>query len=245
MVRIPERFASIIVDDEWLVRAELQRMLRQFPEIEVVGEAENVAQAVQLVKEKRPDVIFLDIQMPGETGFDLLEKIDVQAKVIFITAYDQYALRAFEVNALDYLLKPVTPERLAKAIQRLRTRQPGAASPRAGLNYDDVIYLLVSGSPRFVKIANIKCILAAGNYSYLVYGDRRPELVPKTLSQWEGILPKSHFVRVHRSAIVNFEYVRDIKKGKNYNYQLFLQGLEKPLTLSRRYATRLKKYLLW
>ncbi|MDZ7372611.1 MAG: LytTR family DNA-binding domain-containing protein [candidate division KSB1 bacterium] len=245
MIREPRRFRSVIVDDEWLVRAELERMLRAFPEIEVVGQAENVAQAVQLVQEKRPDVIFLDIQMPGESGFELLDRINVDCKVIFVTAYDQYALRAFEVNALDYLLKPVTTERLAKAIQRLHTRTPAPEPPRTALDYNDVIYVLVSGTPRFVKVSLIKCITAAGNYSYLLYGDRRPELVPKTLSQWEEILPKSHFVRIHRSAIVNFEYVREVKRGRNYNYLVFLQGVEKPLTLSRRYAARLKKTLFW
>ncbi|MCI0495074.1 response regulator, partial [candidate division KSB1 bacterium] len=126
---------SIIVDDEWLVREELKTLLAEYPEIEFIGEAANVSQAIDLVKEITPDVIFLDIQMPGATGFDLLEQADISSKIIFITAYDQYALKAFEVNALDYLLKPIRKERLAKTVQRLLTEGEPISRASQKLDY--------------------------------------------------------------------------------------------------------------
>jgi len=131
---------SIIVDDEWLVREELKTLLAEYPEIELVGEAANVPQAIVLVDQVQPDVIFLDIQMPGATGFDLLEHTDITSKIIFITAYDQYALKAFEVNALDYLLKPIQKDRLAKTIERLLSDEKSISRVGQKLGYDDVVY---------------------------------------------------------------------------------------------------------
>src|SRR4030042_4508344 len=136
---------SIIVDDEWLVRKELKLLLAQYPEITLVGEAENVTQALALVKEYNPDVIFLDIQMPGETGFDLLDKTDIQSKIVFVTAYDQYALRAFDVNALDYLLKPIQKDRLSRTIERLLTGEREGLRNRHKLLYEDIIYVNING----------------------------------------------------------------------------------------------------
>jgi two-component system LytT family response regulator len=160
-------FKSIIVDDEWLVREELKTMLAQYPQIEVMGEAANVPQAIELVKEIKPDVIFLDIQMPGASGFDLLDQTDINSKIIFVTAYDQYALKAFEVNALDYLLKPIQKERLAKAVQRLLTTERLTSRAVQKLGYDDIVYVFVNGSLKFIKVSLLKCIIAEGNYSYI------------------------------------------------------------------------------
>src|SRR5574341_2503981 len=160
-------FKAIIVDDEWLVRSELKIMLATYPEIEMVGESANVAQAIPLIQHTHPEVIFLDIQMPGASGFDLLEQIDIAAKIIFITAYDKYAIRAFEVNALDYLLKPISKERLAKAIKRLQTNEPASAAVSKKTSYDDVIYVIVNGALKFVKLPLLKCITAEGNYSFI------------------------------------------------------------------------------
>jgi len=235
---------SIIVDDEWLVRAELNTLLTQFPGINVIGEAANVPQAVELVKQFKPDVIFLDIQMPGATGFDLLEKIETNAKIIFITAFDQYAIKAFEVNALDYLLKPINKERLEKAIQRLLVEE-NRSLPGQKVGYDDVVYVLVNGSLQFIKVALLKCIIAEGNYSYIYYKDCKKDLVSKTLQEWEEILPENYFVRIHRSAIVNFEFVEQVKKCKNYTYLVYVRDMERPLDMSRRYAAWLKKKLPW
>ncbi len=236
---------SIIVDDEWLVREELKTMLAQYPQIEVMGEAANVPQAIELVKEIKPDVIFLDIQMPGASGFDLLDQTDINSKIIFVTAYDQYALKAFEVNALDYLLKPIQKKRLAKAVQRLLTTDKLTSRVIQKLGYDDVIYVLVNGSLKFIKVSLLKCIIAEGNYSYIYYKDRTKDLVSKTLQQWEEILPDDYFVRIHRSTIVNFEYVEQVKKRRNYTHLVYVRDIEKPFIMSRRYAAKLKKTIAW
>lgn len=236
---------SIIVDDEWLVREELKTMLAQYPQIEVMGEAANVPQAIELVKEIKPDVIFLDIQMPGASGFDLLDQTDINSKIIFVTAYDQYALKAFEVNALDYLLKPIQKERLAKAVQRLLTTERLTSRAVQKLGYDDIVYVFVNGSLKFIKVSLLKCIIAEGNYSYIYYKDRTKDLVSKTLQQWEEILPDDYFVRIHRSTIVNFEYVEQVKKCRNYTHLVYVRNIEKPFIMSRRYAAKLKKTIAW
>jgi two-component system LytT family response regulator len=238
-------FKSIIVDDEWLVREELKTMLAQYPQIEVMGEAANVPQAIELVKEIKPDVIFLDIQMPGASGFDLLDQTDINSKIIFVTAYDQYALKAFEVNALDYLLKPIQKERLAKAVQRLLTTERLTSRAVQKLGYDDIVYVFVNGSLKFIKVSLLKCIIAEGNYSYIYYKDRTKDLVSKTLQQWEEILPDDYFVRIHRSTIVNFEYVEQVKKCRNYTHLVYVRNIEKPFIMSRRYAAKLKKTIAW
>lgn len=235
---------TLIVDDEWLVRAELKIMLSGYPEIAVIGEAANVPQAVSLIQENPPDVIFLDVQLPGDSGFDLLDQIETSARIIFITAYDKYALRAFEVNALDYLLKPISKERLAKAVKRLGSNEPASTQPGKKAAYDDVIYVIVNGALKFIKLSLLKCITAEGNYSYIFYADKPRALVSKTLQEWEELLPEKHFVRIHRSAIVNFDYVDQVRKCKNYTQEVFIRGLEKPFMMSRRYASKLKHLLV-
>jgi two-component system LytT family response regulator len=239
-----QSFKTLVVDDEWLVRSELKMMLAGYPEIAVVGEAANVAQAIPLIAATHPEVIFLDVQMPGASGFDLLEHLDVSAKIIFITAYDKYAIRAFEVNALDYLLKPISKERLAKAIKKLATNEPAHPVPGKKTAYDDVIYVIVNGALKFIKLSLLKCLTAEGNYSYLFYADKPRALVSKTLQEWEEILPEQHFVRIHRSTIVNFEYVEKVRKCQNYTQEVFVRGVEKPFMMSRRYATKLKHLLV-
>ncbi len=238
-----EKLKAIIVDDSQLVRQELVILLKDYPQIEVIGQAANVEQAVQLIQSMEPDVIFLDIQLHGETGFDLLDKADISSKIIFITAYDQYAIRAFEVNALDYLLKPIKKERLSKAIQKLLPEEESSFGPRNRVRYDDVIYLIINGSLKFIKVALLKCIIAEGKYSYIFYGESKKDIVSKTLQEWEDILPQKYFVRIHRSTIVNFEYVEKVKKCKNYTHEVYVSGIEEPFIMSRRYALKLKRIL--
>jgi two-component system LytT family response regulator len=234
---------TIIVDDEWLVRSELKTMLAGHPEIKLVGEAANVTQAIPLIESTHPEVIFLDVQMPGASGFDLLERVDTSAKIIFITAYDTYALRAFEVNALDYLLKPISKDRLARAIKKLGSNEPANSVHSKKAGYDDVIYVIVNGSLKFIKLSLLKCITAEGNYSYVVYANNPPALVSKTLQEWEDILPEKHFVRIHRSTIINFAFVEKVIKRQNYTHDVFISGIENPFAMSRRYAMKLKHLL--
>ncbi|HOC26174.1 MAG TPA: LytTR family DNA-binding domain-containing protein [bacterium] len=239
----PGAWSALIVDDEWLVREELKGLLAGYPEIRVEGEAGSVRQAAEQLARRAFDVIFLDIQMPGALGFELLEQAEVTARIIFITAYDQYAIKAFEVNALDYLLKPIQKERLGQSIVRLSGRAPEALRHKPKLGYDDVAYVMVAGSLKFLQVAQIRCITAGGNYSYLYYQDHRRELVAKSLQEWEEILPGEYFQRIHRSALVNFAFVERVEKCRNYSHLVHVRGVEKPLVMSRRYSARLHHLL--
>lgn len=234
---------AIIVDDEWLIREEFKQMLSPYPEIKVVGEAADISQAVELIHTLKPDVIFLDIQLPGGTGFDLFERAEINAKVIFITAYDRYAIKAFEVNALDYLLKPITRTRLELTIQRILANDQLIPRMSKQLEYDDSIFIMVNGALKFIKVSSIHCLVAEGNYSFIFYKDFKKELVSKTLQEWVQILPPQYFIRIHRSTIVNFELVEQVLKCKNYTFLVYLHGYDKPFIMSRRYATKLKKLL--
>ncbi len=236
---------SIIVDDEWLVRAELKAMLADFPQVQVLGEAANADQAIQLIEQYRPNVLFLDIQMPGASGFDLIEQIRTPIEIVFITAYDQYAIKAFEVNALDYLLKPIQKERLQKTIERLLEGGHIPHFSHSRFAYDDMVYVVISGAVKFLQIRLIQCIIAQGNYTLIYYDGKKPELVSKTLQDWQAILPEEHFIRIHRSAIVNVYYVEEVKRCKNYSQLVYVRNLEKPIIMSRRYASKLKKILAW
>ncbi|MBN1545999.1 MAG: response regulator transcription factor, partial [Syntrophaceae bacterium] len=165
------------------------------------------------------------------------------ASVVFITAYDQYAIRAFEVNALDYLLKPIRKERLHRTMQRLLGFEKAGKSIVQKMDLDDVVYLMVNGSLRFVKLSTIRCISAAGNYTQLYLKDGKKELVNKTLQEWETLLPEKYFVRIHRCTIVNFECVASVMKCENYSHLVCIKDIEKPFRMSRRYAQSLKKKL--
>jgi two-component system LytT family response regulator len=235
-----DRFTAILVDDERLARKELRSMLAEHEIIDVVGEAETVAHAAELVNDKKPDVLFLDIQLPGETGFDLLDQITHACKIIFVTAFDSYAIRAFEVNALDYLLKPINPARLAQAIERLATHDSAPASPVRALEYEDRLFIEVDERSRFLKVSDIIVISAMGDYSQIVSCDGQKSLVLKALKDWEERLPAKHFTRIHRSTIINVDYVERVESWFNRSYRIHIRQLPEPLVMSRRYAARFK-----
>lgn len=235
-----DRFTAIVVDDERLARKELRSMLAEHEIVEVVGEAETVAQAAELVHAKNPDVLFLDIQLPGETGFDLLEKISHPCKIIFVTAFDAYAIRAFEVNALDYLLKPINPARLAQAIERLTTQDSASVSPVRALEYEDRLLIEVDEGSRFLKVSDIVVISAMGDYSQIFSSDGKKSLVLKPLRDWEERLPAKHFTRIHRSTIINVDYVERLESWFNRSYRIHIRQMSEPLVMSRRYAARFK-----
>jgi two-component system LytT family response regulator len=236
-----QSFTAIIVDDERLARKELRSMLSDHKVIEVVGEAENVVTAVEMVRAAEPDVVFLDIQLPGETGFDLLEHISHSVKVIFVTAFDAFAIRAFEVNALDYLLKPINPARLATAIGRLTSThdKPEPSAPRQ-LEYEDRVFIEVDERSRLLKVSDIVVITATGDYSEIVCADRQKLLVSKPLRDWEERLPAKHFTRIHRSTLINVGFVEKVESWFNRSYRIQVQHLKEPLVMSRRYAARFK-----
>ncbi|MCX6170261.1 MAG: LytTR family DNA-binding domain-containing protein [Ignavibacteriales bacterium] len=233
-------FKAIIVDDEKLAREDIKAIAKGFEEIEIIGEASNNIEAKKLIDNLNPDLIFLDIQMPGRTGFELLTEIQTDAKIIFVTAYDEYAIRAFEVNAQDYLLKPVNKERLALAIEHLKLEGEIQNTPFKKLEYNDNVFLMVNNTYQFIKVSSIIVITSAGNYSEILTNTKLKGLVLKSMKEWESRLPNNFFIRIHRNAIINLEFLERTEDWFSYSYQVFLKGLEKPFVMSRRYASKLK-----
>lgn len=237
---MPSLHHALLIDDEPLARMELRRLLQAHPHLKVVGEADTLNVARERLGNVDYDVIFLDIQLRGGTGFELLEFIPPETKVIFVTAYDRYAVRAFEVNALDYLLKPVTPERLTETLHRVEeSSEPAPSSPRLGL--EDRVFVKSGSATRFVPVAQIVSIGSCENYTELQLQHGQKLLTLRTLKSWEGALPDSMFVRIHRQTIVNLQHVRAIVRaeGDNVRFQ-FDHGLPE-LPASRRRLTELRQ----
>jgi two-component system, LytTR family, response regulator len=238
---------AVIVDDERLARNKLRSLLAQHSQIRLMGEADSVDSAIEIIERTKPDVVFLDIHMPGKSGFELVNKIGQigqihrPLKIIFVTAFDEYAIRAFEVNALDYLLKPVNPERLAKAIERLATPPTAPERSSRPVEYDDFLFLPFGDSSRFLRVREIKCIRAADVYSEIFTSSGEKTLILKPLSEWEERLPEKHFARIHRSTIINIELVERVEKSFNYSFDVYLRGASEPFTMSRRHAAQLKE----
>ena len=211
--------------------------------VRVVGEAERVRTAAELVRTGDADVVFLDVQLAGESGLELLSLIDPSVAVVFVTAFDQYAVRAFEVNALDYLLKPVAPARLARAIERLGKPNDGVAAPSTEpkLVYQDRLFLRLDDRMGFVKVAEIVSIVSDGDYSVVRLASGRTHRARKSLREWVARLPENAFARVHRSTIVNLDFVERVEEWSHFSYRLYLRGVPEPVTMSRRYAGQLKR----
>jgi two-component system LytT family response regulator len=231
---------ALIVDDERLARVELRGLLVNHPEIEIAGEAQSADQAAALIAELRPDVVFLDVQMPGRSGFELLEEVDVPFRVVFVTAFDAHALRAFDVNALDYLLKPVNPARLAQTVARLVARPPEPSAEKP-LALDDHLFLPGERAPRFVRVSAIACIRGADDYSEVILGESDSALVRRPLREWDARLP-ARFTRIHRTAIVNLDFVLRVERVSDDSLVVHLRGISTPVPLSRRHAARLKTF---
>ena len=233
-------YKALIIDDEKLAREDLKSLLSDFPKIEIVGEAGNVAEAKKAIEGLGPDLIFLDIQMPGKSGFDLLSELKINADIIFVTAYDEYAIKAFEVNAQDYLLKPVNKERLALALEHLESNDEAQLQFVKKLDYADNVFLMINNSYQFIRINTIMKITAAGNYSEILTNNKTKGLVLKSMREWESRLPDNYFVRIHRNTIINLEFIDHVEDWFNYSYQIHMKGLEPPVVMSRRYAVKLK-----
>jgi two-component system LytT family response regulator len=292
---------TVIVDDDVQSRKILGILLKKFPEVKVVGEASSISSAVDIIEETKPDSIFLDIQLGTSNGFELIGKISDNAKVIFVSAYDDYALRAFEVNALDYLKKPIEKDRLAITVSRLLAMKnndgkidpnnPGlneifyknndaevptlpskstkiefdlhdtqevedlngndleegfeenivTVDPSNRLEYDDRLFITADGVSKFIKISSIQCITAEKDYSYIYLTGGKKLLILKPMVEWEERLTPKYFVRIHRSTIVNLEYVEKVEKWFNASYRVYMQNIADPFQMSRRYASKLKE----
>jgi len=292
------QLSTVLIDDDANARKLLTILLKKFPQIKVVGEASNVSNALNIIKEKKPDSVFLDICLGKNSGFDVVNKISPNSKVVFVSAFDDYALRAFEVNALDYLKKPIDRDRLAITIARLLSDDKNENIPDAphdnnyneaageqktkekkiiskekfksfyeefddedksdideeeepvfdkhsagkkSLEYDDRLFLTIDGVSRFIKVSSIECITAEKDYSYVHIVGAKKILVLKPMIEWEERLPSKNFARIHRSTIINLEYVEKVEKWFNSSYHVFIQNLHEPFQMSRRYASKLKE----
>jgi two-component system LytT family response regulator len=222
----------LVVDDEPLARRELRRLLGAFAGIEVIGEAGNIDEARAQIEQLSPEVVFLDIQMPGGTGFDLLTQLERVPRIVFTTAYDQFAVKAFEVNALDYLLKPVEPERLAMALQKIREDAP----PRAANDSAPLEQLFVRDGPRcwFVPLREVSLFAAEGNYVRMLWGKERP-LLGRSLTALEEKLDSRRFFRANRAQIINLDFIQQVELGDGGRLHVQLRdGPE--IEVSRRQA---------
>jgi two-component system LytT family response regulator len=237
---------AIIIDDERLARIELKKLLQDFPEIEVVGEAANAVEGMEKIEQANPDLIFLDIQMPGKTGFELLEELDRAPMVIFTTAYDEYALKAFEVNALDYLLKPIDTKRLSDAIQKIHLHEEKetlhvASVNRSILAETDQVFVKDGEKCWFVKLSDIRLFESVGNYAKVYFGINKP-LILKSLNALEERLDEKTFFRANRKHIVNLRLIEKIEPYFNGGLLLELKGGEK-IEVSRRQTVKFKEMM--
>ncbi len=238
---------AIIIDDERLARNELKKLLEQHPEIQIIDEASGVDEGVEKIELARPDLIFLDIQLPGKTGFDLLGELEKAPKVIFTTAFDEFALKAFEVNALDYLLKPIDPNRLSDAIQKLQTElaleQASllGGSVRGPLTEADQVFVKDGEKCWFVKLAEIRLFESVGNYAKVYFSTHKP-LILKSLNALEDRLDEHVFFRANRKHIINLHWIEKIEPYFNGGLLVELKGGEK-IEISRRQTVKFKEMM--
>jgi two-component system LytT family response regulator len=224
---------ALLIDDEALARRELRRLLADHPWVEITGEAANVVEAAAKVEALSPELLFLDIQMPGGTGFDLLTRLDRVPHVIFTTAYDQHAVRAFEVNALDYLLKPIEPERLAGALGRVKNANAVAVAERGAV----LEQLFVQDGPRcwFVPLREVRLLSAENNYVRLWWGKLQP-LLGRPLGTLEQRLDPKRFFRANRAQILNLDFIESVDLGVNGRLHVQLRDGGPEVEISRRQA---------
>jgi two-component system, LytTR family, response regulator len=236
----PQR--TLLIDDEAGARDDLRRLLAAHPALTIIGEAGRLADAQGLLARGDYDLVLLDIQLRGGSGFDLVPLVRPDAQIIFVTAYDQYALRAFEVNALGYLLKPVEPARLAAALRRATSAPAGPST--AALRADDVVQVKTGpGAARFVRVTDIVLVNSQDNYSEVRLADGEHILVRQTLVAWEERLPATHFMRVHRQALVSLARIEGYSQADDETILLRLAGYAEPVRARRTHWTGLQSRL--
>jgi len=245
---------TVLADDEVLARQKLRQLLRNEPEIDVVGEGATAGETIDLVRATKPQLLFLDIQMPGMDGFEVATElssgnITPKPHIIFTTAHDQYALRAFEIHAMDYLLKPFTQERLSSAVERARkeilssNQQPAgtSAATQTGSHYTTRIVFKSRGRIVFLPVSDIRWISAEENY-VRICTQTETHLLRETMARLEEKLDPDMFLRVHRSSIVNLQHVKEVRTEADGEYAVVLVNGEK-LTMSRGYRSRINGWL--
>ncbi|MEO6685194.1 MAG: response regulator [Dyadobacter sp.] len=240
---------TLIVDDERLARNELKRLLEPYTKIEIVGEAANAEEALVMIDDLQPELLFLDIQMPGKNGFELLSSIEGKSpEVIFTTAYDEYAIKAFEFNALDYLLKPIDSERLRETIHRIEENQAHIEIPVSNhervekiLGENDQVFVKDGEKCWFVKLGKVRLFESMGNYVRLHFDDQKP-LVLKSLNNLEERLDPGTYFRANRKHIINLHWIEKIEPWFSGGLLVTLQGGDK-IEISRRQAIRFKELM--
>ncbi|WP_293294150.1 LytTR family DNA-binding domain-containing protein [Allomuricauda sp.] len=233
-------YRTLIIDDERLAREEVRRALEHYPEFTIIGEANNVEVAKKLVEKEQPDLIFLDIHMPGKSGFDLLEELGTVPEVVFTTAYDQYAVQAFEVNALDYLVKPLREERFAKTIEKVKLEfKKQEEEQKVPLASHQKIFIKDGEKVYFIALAEVSLIESMDNYARLYFGDEKP-MIKRSLNRLEKRLDPDIFFRANRSQIINTEYIKEIQPYFNNKLRLVLTTGE-IVDLSSRQSVSFKK----
>lgn len=232
---------TLIVDDEPLALLELREMLRRHPEIDIVDTAQDASEALRKIDELKPQLLFLDINMPGKTGFDLLQELDEAPHVVFVTAYDEYALRAFEVNALDYLLKPLSQSRLDDAVEKLKRQFHLLRSGEPRMGIDKKIFIKDGERCYFVPLSEVFLIESVGNYARFYYRENKP-LLHKSLNYLEERLPASHFFRASRQQIFNVDFISKIHPYHNNTLLVELTDGSR-VELSQRQSVRFRELM--
>jgi two-component system LytT family response regulator len=239
---------ALVIDDERLARNELRRLLATFPDLQIVAEAASAKQAREQLASVKPDLLFLDVQMPGESGMELLESLEPPApEVIFTTAYDEFAVRAFDLNALDYLLKPVDPMRLTASIEKLRARRAGISSgpedPSTGrrdrLAAEDKVFVREGDRCWFVEVKSIRLLESEGNYTRVHFDNAQPQLF-RSLNAMEERLDRKYFFRANRRQIINLAWIDQIEPWFSGGLLVHLKGGAK-VELSRRQAQEFRE----
>lgn len=233
---------AIVVEDSRLARIGLVNMLQGFAELQVVGEADHPTSALKLIQELQPDVIFLDIHMPGESGFDLLEKLDYMPRIIFTTAYSEYAIKSFDYYAVDYLLKPISHERLAVAVKKLSNDGAQTINEvKPPLDINSQIFLKDGDKCHLVALTTIRYVESCKNYVRIFFKEHSA-FIKKSLNQIEERLPKKYFFRVNRQYVVNLQAIATIEESVGDGYELTMND-GKLIEVSRRNAAELKELL--
>lgn len=243
-----DKIRAVLVDDVEMMRITLKKVLEQFPNIELVAEASTFEEAKNIINETTPDLLFLDIDLNGLTSIDLLSEINCAPKIIFITSHPDFAIKAFELNAVDYILKPISASRIKQAIERITGNADqiegiGGTAADNGERFqsDQIILLNFDNKMNFIKIKDINYIEAYGNYTKVYMMDGKLSITYNSIKNWDAKLPLDVFIQIHRSTIVNLLNVQKIEKWTNDTGRLYLRGMEKPFEISRSYFFQIKK----
>jgi two-component system LytT family response regulator len=233
---------AIIVDDERLARNELKTLLAQHKEIEVIAECANAAEAKEKIDSLKPDVVFLDINMPGKSGLELVEEISALPDVVFVTAYDEHAIKAFELNAFDYLLKPVQPQRLSETLKKLAEKEVVSKGENTGpLDENELIFIKDGEKCWFVKLSDVRLFESEGNYVRVYFENNKP-LILRSLNNLEARLNERQFFRASRKHILNLKWIAGVETWFNGGLMVKLKD-GKEVEISRRQAVKIKDML--